>query len=148
MSFLAQLWKTWTGCFRKRSSSLTSLNPTDPLTRYILSKSHFSAEKGRVKPPAFMPWPSFKLSVFQIRDLAENRIWEMGESSVAKPTNRTLYGRGDITLSAVHKNGLRVDPDNNPTRHADIVGWPEEKSEQKLLAMELAEDASLRLKSS
>jgi len=37
-------------------------------------------------------------------------------------------------------------PDNNPPRHANIINWPAEKSEQKLIAIELAENSQLHLK--
>jgi len=141
MSFLRRLWETLTGCFRKK------LNPADPLARYILSRNHFSRQNSRVKSAAFMP-QNLRLSVFQIKGLDENSIWEIGEVYVAKPSKRTLHGRGDIIVSAVHQIGLGLSPDNEPPRHADIVGWPEGKSEQKLLAEELAADATLRLDSS
>ncbi len=92
-----------------------------------------------------MPPENLRLSVFQIKGLNENDIWKMGEAYIAKPSKKTLYGRGDITVSAVHRIELDLISDNEPPRHADIVGWPEEKSEQKLLAEELAADASLGL---
>jgi hypothetical protein len=34
-----------------------------------------------------------------------------------------------------------VIPQEPPPRHANIIGWPEEKSEQKQIAMELAAEA-------
>ncbi len=95
-----------------------------------------------------MPPENLRLSVFQIKGLDEGDIWKMGETYVAKPSKKTLYGRGDVTVSAVHQRALDLDPDNEPLRHADIIGWPEEKSAQKLLAEELAVDASLTLNSS
>jgi len=142
MSFLRRLWKTLTGCFRKK------LNPADPLARYILSKRHFSRQNNRVKGAAFMPPENLRLSVFRIKGLNEDDMWAIGEAYVAKPSKKTLYGRGDVTVSAVRQIELDLDADNEPPRHADIVGWPEEKSAQKLLAEELAVDATLRLNSS
>lgn len=70
----------------------------------------------------------------------------MGQTYVAEPRNKTLYGRGDITISLVHQVGLDVVADNDPPRHADITGWPEDKSKRKILAMQLAAEASLRLR--
>lgn len=92
-----------------------------------------------------MPPKDLKLSVFQIEGFDEDRIWEMGQTYAAEPSNRTLHGRGDITVSAVYQIGLSLNPDNQPPRHADIVDWPEEKSKQKLFAVELADGARLRL---
>ena len=74
-----------------------------------------------------MPPQDLKLSVFQIEGLDENLIWEIGTTHVAEPGNRTLHGRGDITVAAVSETGLGLSPDNEPPRHANIVGWPEEK---------------------
>jgi len=94
-----------------------------------------------------MPPGDLKLSVFQTKNLSEKNIWDIGERHVAQPRKKTLYGRGDVTVASVQKIGLKIDPDNEPPRHAGIIGWPEGKSEQKSLAQELAEQASLRLKS-
>jgi len=58
-----------------------------------------------------------------------------------------VYGFANIIASAVCEMDLDVDPDNNPPRHADIVGWPQEKSERMLIAQELAAKATLRLRS-
>lgn len=41
--------------------------------------------------------------------------------------------------------GLQVVPDNTPRRHANITGWPTEKSKKMSLAQELAAAASLVL---
>ena len=46
-----------------------------------------------------------------------------------------------VHLKQVH---LKVKLDNDPPRHANIYGWPEEKAEQKVLALKLAEQAELR----
>jgi hypothetical protein len=40
---------------------------------------------------------------------------------------------------------LLVDLDNAPPRHANIVGWPREKSAQELIAHVLAARAVLKL---
>lgn len=55
----------------------------------------------------------------------------------------TLYGMADILASAIQEQKLDVDADDIPSRHADDVGWPEDKSERKLIAMELAAEAAL-----
>lgn len=41
---------------------------------------------------------------------------------------------------------LDIVPNEPPRRHANITGWPEAKSEQKLIALKLAESAHLVLK--
>ena len=113
------------------------------VSRYILSRSQFSVN--RVKPAAFLPPDDGRLSVFGIDGLFEAGIWSIGMTWVAQPRGATLYARADVASSAVEDSGLRVDVDNTPPRHANVIGWPDEKSAQKLKAGILAEAASLRL---
>ena len=124
---------------------LENLRPTDPLARYLLQKSHFSAANSRVKPSAFLPNRKGETSVFQTRGLSEEKIWQIGTKYISAPLEKTLRARADVIVSVVEKQGLNVDVDNTPPRHANIIGWPEEKSAQKLLALELASRASLKL---
>jgi hypothetical protein len=99
-----------------------------------------------VKPGAFLPARDGATSVYRTRGLTEEEIWILGEAKVTGPTRKTLYGRGDLPVSAVHATGLRVDPDDSPPRHAAIVGWPEEKDARLSLAQQLAAKASLKLR--
>ena len=121
------------------------LRPTDPLARYLLQRSHFSPTKSLVKPSAFLPNRHGETSVFQIQGLSEEEIWQIGEEYVSGPLEKMLRARADIVVSVVEKQGLDVNSDNIPPRHANIIGWPEEKSAQKLLALELASRAALKL---
>lgn len=83
-------------------------------------------------------------------DLAPHQVWEIGQANVldmmSTPT-KSLYGRADILASLVENNGLRVEPDNNPPRHADIIGWPQDRGERKSIAQKLAAGATLILRS-
>ena len=123
------------------------VSPQEPVARYLSQSGHFSQEKRRVKPHAFLPEPSrLATSVFRTHRLTESEIWALGETYVAGPTGRTLHGRADLLVSQVETLGLRLNPDNVPERHAEIVGWPQAKSEQLSLAQELAVVALLRLR--
>lgn len=88
----------------------------------------------------------FQTSVFHINGLDEASIWVIGETHVAGPLGKTLYGRGDILAAVVEEKKLGIDYDNTPPRHANIIGWPTEKHEQKSLAQELAAEAKLKLR--
>lgn len=116
------------------------------LARYILQKSHFSIQQQRVKYAVFLPAPNGKTSVFRISNLTENEIWELGSKEVAQKRHLPLLGRADISACAVFSANLKITPDNTPPRHANITAWPEEKSAQKLIAMQLASQAQLYLK--
>jgi len=78
--------------------------------------------------------------------MQDDEIWRIGEREVAQKSGRTLRARADITVSGVQDKELRVDLDDVPLRHANITGWPEERSKQISIAIELAADSLLRLK--
>lgn len=122
------------------------VRPEESLTRYIIHKNHFSILHKRVKYAAFLPAPNGETSVFRVSGLADNAIWEIGDKEVAEKRRMSILGRADILASHVLNRTLKIMPDDNPPRHANITGWPEEKSEQKLIALELAEDARLCMK--
>ena len=153
MNYLKRFWTTFKEFLHKEYpetdiTPLKEIEDTEPLGRYLMSKRHFSIENKRVKDAAFMPAPDFCLSVFRTQGLTEDEIWKLGYEEVVKklPAPRTLYGRGQIILLAVKEVNLELDPDDTPSRHANIVGWPQEKSKQKLIALQLASEAILKLK--
>ncbi len=126
--------------------NIDSINPEEYLSRFLFSNSHFSKENQRVKYGAFLPAKNGETSVFRTSNLSDNQIWDLGERNVAQERKKPLLGRGDIRSSMVFESGLKIRPDNNPPRHANIIGWPEEKSKQKLIAIELAANATFHLK--
>lgn len=119
------------------------VDPAEPITRYIFSSSHFSAQNNRVKHNAFMP-SSGETSVYRTHDLPEPDIWAIGRD-ISSQRNQQLQARGDLLVSDVVSLSLRVDPSEPPPRHANIIGWPQEKDQVKLKAMEVAAQATLRL---
>jgi hypothetical protein len=124
---------------------IPTLADDDPLARFILSRHHFAATKNRVKPEAFLPPPDgIATSVFTIRSLPEAAVWELAQACVAMP-GRTVHARADVRVRDVTDVSLEVVLDNTPPRHANIAGWPAEKSARKLRAEELAARATLKL---
>ena len=118
----------------------------ESLARYLLEKSKFSRTTGRVKHRAFLPPRDLRLSVFRTQGMSCDEVQKMGEESVAE--DRTLYGWASLAAQSVRsidKNGLAVEPDPPPDRHASIEGWPEDKNEQMLRALQLASIAKLRV---
>lgn len=124
----------------------------ESLGRYLTQRDHFSRPDNAVRPRAFMPPPSLRLSVFRIDGLSTETVWDIGQREVinAMPQpSRTLYGMADVKVLSVQGKNLVVDPDNTPVRHANIVGWPEgpeNKARRQSIAQELAADARLVLK--
>lgn len=121
------------------------LSPSEDLAKFIFNRSQFSALNERVKYSVYIPPPNKRLSVFRISGVPEIEVWKIGKD-VGNERKLPLLARADIKVSAVTETGLRIDSDNIPPRHANIVGWPEDASEVKLKAMELAEKAQLHLK--
>lgn len=130
---------------------MNPLSPTDWLARFIFNRNHYSPDKRVVKYGAFLPHRNaetsvLEVSVFRITGLPEVEIWSVGELEVAEKSGRTLRARADISVATVQAKELHADLDDIPPGHANIVGWPDEKSKQKLMAIELAASALLRVK--
>jgi hypothetical protein len=124
---------------------MSQARPEENLSRYLFNKNHFSSKNGRVKYNAFLPNQNGKTSVFRTSELSNDEIWRIGDD-VADEREMTLLGRGEICARHVVEQGLELDANDDPPRHADIIGWPEEKSAQKLIAIELESNAELYLK--
>jgi hypothetical protein len=116
--------------------------PEEPLTRFIFSSGHFSLAEHRVKHNAFLPTRDGETSVSRIEGLPDSQVWTIGQG-IAMSRDQPLHARGDIVASDCGKARLEVRPSEPPPRHAVIVNWRTEKSEQKLQAMQLAENAKL-----
>lgn len=70
------------------------------------------------------------------------KIWSIGRD-VAEEVGKTLHGRADVYTAVLQSLKLRVIPaptDKNPN-HANVVDWPVERSEQKILAQEISASA-------
>ena len=96
------------------------------------------------KEGAFLPHKSqgnatFATSTFMIGRLTSHDIWLLGRHKLRRAN---LPGRADLVAERVSDIGLRLDADSRFRRHADIVGWPSQKSAQKLLAQKLARAAA------
>lgn len=101
----------------------------------------------RAKPRAFEPSPKTRqTSVFCLGGLSDSEAWDLGDRFVAGVRNKPVLARATVTVSAVETVGLHADFDNDPPRHANIVGWPESKHETKSRAQELAAEAVLLIR--
>ncbi len=95
-----------------------------------------------MKPAAFMPHRG-ETSVFRVDGLSNEEVWHIGLHFVGSTRREVLKGRADLQVADVHAIKLKVEPDITPhPRHANIIEWPEEKHEQKMLAVRLANVAA------
>ena len=115
------------------------------LSRFILDKNYFRSTDHRVKFNAFMPARDGELSVFRIDTLETCEILELGRTYVAAPRNKTLLGYASLKAEVPLGNGLRLNGTEFPhRRHANICNWPG-GTENRLVAIKLAEAASLHI---
>lgn len=133
-----RLWEGLRGGVRLRAN--------DPIARFIYSKNYFSVEGGRVKASAFMPKRgSAAISVFVIRGLGDLLVAKIGRKTGARRSGG-LKGWARLQASGLDQiESLWIELDNKPWRHANVSGWPEDKSKQKAIALELSERSTLDL---
>jgi hypothetical protein len=114
-----------------------SVKSDEWLARFILY-SRYIRENHTIRPEAFMPHPMRDLSVTRRLQLSNSELWDVGRDIAL-----TLYGRADVRTFIFQKQKLRVvaAPEPNNPNHANVTGWPEEKSAQKSRAQEIAASA-------
>lgn len=109
------------------------------LARFITSSRWIRASDQTVKQDAFIPHPYPDLSVTRHKNLSVEELWRIGQD-VADRRPATFYGKADLTAEQVRRNKLQVEerPEPDNLNHATIIGWPDDKPAQKILAQELA----------
>jgi hypothetical protein len=130
-----------------RADRLEAVTPDEHLARCLTHTNQFSRVEVRVSARAFLPGRDNTTSVFRVDDLTDDQIWQLADEHVTEiPGGRPVVGTGTLLAETVTEAGLRVDPDNDPPRHAVIVDWPDDKSDRKLRALKLASAARLSIR--
>jgi hypothetical protein len=83
--------------------------------------------------------------VFAIDGLSDLEVWELGDLTVVGSRTISMLARAELTVAEASIPPLVVRRCPPPPRHVAIQNWPE-KSHAKVLAMQLARDARLRLR--
>jgi hypothetical protein len=131
----------------QRSDQGEGITPEEPVARCLTQGNHYSRSASRVTERAFLPGRDNTTSVFRVDGLSEEETWQLADTHVAGvPGGRAVHGTGTIRAHVVSDVGLRLEPDDDPPRHAAIAGWPEGKDDQKSRAQRLAAAALLRLR--
>lgn len=126
-------------------TNVPSVLPEESVARYVLFSNHIRNSDMTVKPDAFIPHPNPELSVTRHIEATEEELWRAG-AQVAGQRQRTLHGRADVIVAVCLAEGLSVVAvplEENPN-HADISGWPKDKAEQKMKALEIARQAKFQ----
>ena len=116
------------------------------ISRFIFQRNQLHAAQNAVGHRAFLPPRDNKLSVFGTNRLSEKSTWAIGRR-IASVRKQNLHARADLAGDELAKHRLEAIRDEPPRRHRNIVGWPahNQKDDIKLIAMELAAAAKLRL---
>ena len=111
------------------------------LARFIVYRRWIRSDNS-IRSEAFIPPASLELSVTRHLGLSQTVLWKIG-NSVTSRRNLKLHGRADVHASVAIKLSLAVvsAPESDNPNHANITGWPKEKSEQKSLAQLIAAKA-------
>ncbi len=133
-SLLSKIWS-------KNSGAKNAVERHERVTRFIVKSDYFTGE--RVKWNAFSPYKNpashrLETSIYRELRLTAAEIWRLGRKHVENlEQNREIKARGSGPVSPILERGLALDVNGPPEPiHADIVGWPAEKHEQRQLAME------------
>ncbi|MDP2646571.1 MAG: hypothetical protein Q8P24_16650 [Desulfobacterales bacterium] len=121
------------------------ISEEEPICRYLFHSNNYSASNGRVRYNAFLPLNG-ETSVFRIKNLSEEEVWDIGQREIADRRNKELKARGDVIASSIYEVGLGLEPEiSSHHLHANIINWPKVKSEQILIARKVADSAELHL---
>ncbi|HYT48661.1 MAG TPA: hypothetical protein VEL04_09580 [Burkholderiales bacterium] len=119
--------------------------PGERLSPYLTDRDEYSAHKKIVRFTAFIPPKSLRKSVYWTSGMVEDEIWSLGDEFVA-PSRGQIHGRADFNSYSMSTNirALAIDLTGKPhPRHADIVGWDDDRKKRRLQAERLADDAVL-----
>ena len=109
------------------------------VARFIFEKGHLF-DGGGARWTAFEPSRRDNTtSVFVTDGLNSADIWTLADTT--RP--QRSIARAMLVPADVRSSRLDLEIDNDPPRHAAIIGWPAEKSEIKALAQLLAAKASV-----
>jgi hypothetical protein len=121
----------------------TPVEDSELLARFVVFSKWIRKKDQTVKQDAFIPHPYPELSVNRHDGNRDKELSDVGRS-VAEKRERTFYGWANVSAAAVRKTKLGVEaaPIKVNPNHANIIGWPKEKNDQKSCALEMAAAAS------
>lgn len=143
--FLNRLLKIFR-VYPSKSDLTATVGDDENIARFIFSSSHFAQGTSRVKYGAYQPAKNRQASVYRIYELSTNEVWDIGAEYV-ESGQRKIRAYAEVKTLDVTRQKLKVEPDTKVHfRHANIVAWPQEKDEIKMLAIEIANSSKLHVK--
>ena len=111
------------------------------LARYAVHSGQLTS--AAVKPKLFAPNRQLALSVFRVHQFGDEEVEKLGTDVVrSRPDANRLYGWAEFDEDAVQSVALTMDKDDDPPRHANIIGWPTDPVRRKLVQRRLANKAT------
>jgi len=102
-----------------------AIDANDELTRFIRPKQkRYITNDGEVRTAAFSTGRDGKVSVFVTSNMILNDIWSHGDLHFP----HEIIGRAYLQAQVVFDEGLNIDFNNIPPKHADIIGFPDDKA--------------------
>lgn len=118
------------------------------ISRFLFDGGHIRADK-TIRHNAFTPPKNYRLSVYKTDTLTAAQVYEIGLQYVAPLRGKPIKGVAQVHSGLVGAIGLSIDNDGVPhSRHSNIIGWSEDSSKDRILAMKLASEAVLLAASS
>lgn len=119
-----------------------TVDSSENVSRFLID-GDIRLKDNSIRHGAFLPSASnLEISVFRIYDLSTSDIWALAVEQV-EPHRGAVIGRGDLTVSTILEERLRVVPDEDvSSRHANIVAWPADRDARATIAKALAAKAS------
>ncbi len=113
------------------------------ISRFLFDGGHIRADK-TIKHNAFTPPKNYRLSVYKTDTLTAAQIYQIGSQYVVPLRGKPIKGVAQVHSGHVAAIGLAIDNDGVPhSRHSNIIGWFEDSTKDRLLAMKLASEAAL-----
>lgn len=145
MQFLRKLISCFAESRARAKAIPQGVGNQESISHFLFSENHFVRSSRRVKHHAFTN-RNGEVSVFRIDGLDTAAIFEIGRRVAGSGRSEQLKGRADLTAAIVRRASLDVVPvPRTHVRHANIVGWPQEKERDRVLSMELASNSTLHL---
>jgi hypothetical protein len=120
----------------------------EDLSRYFDEKGKYRPSDMTAKYNLFMPPQTLKLSVYRTSGMDEAEIWQIAADHIEPKRGKGVIGRANLKAAFVKLKQLEFDPNGVPHRkHADIIGWGDDVTQHRVIAMELAAEAQVILKS-
>ena len=148
MSYLGRFWTSLCAIFLRLDRVPNFVSSGEPISRFIVYEGHINKTSGSISLEAFMPSPRTRdTSVYRTVHCSERKVWLIGDIFVARlrKDKRRIHGRADVKAKSVLQQELKIVPQLSPhPRHAIITKWPDDKPQQRVKAMALAQGATLR----